>query len=175
MAFCFCTEAGGRDMSPAVHLLFFAPPKKRRQKKGGPTCRVPALRSGQPVVLDRGAGHPGGAVPSNSLCSLRSRRSNNAGKSEVEARASCRALARPSLCAPRHVKRGWEPWLGPSLRSALASSGPRFAWPVLASPGTAKLQLGIGGIRTRCDDREHPLPVRLRGDDDHELPCFCTG
>ena len=53
-----------------------------------------------------------GAVPSNSLCSLRSRRSNNAGKLEHEAGASCSAPARPMRCAPQHGQRGGEPCSG---------------------------------------------------------------
>ena len=92
-----------RDMRPAAHLLFFAPPKKRRQKKGGPTCRVPALRFGQPVVLARGE------ALRNSLCSLRSRRSNSRSESVHEARASCSALALPSRSVPRHDQRGRGP------------------------------------------------------------------
>jgi len=122
-------------LPPAVHLPFFAPPpdgrppdrrpKKRRPKKGGPTGRVPALRSGQPAVLKRVA------ALQNSLRSLRSLHSNNCSESELEAKASCSALARPSLCAPPHVQRGEGPQPGPSLRSAFESSGPRFAWPVL--------------------------------------------
>ena len=100
--------AAGRDVRPAAHLLFFVSPperrpKKRRQKKGDPTGRVPALRSGQPPVLDQWV------VLRNSLCSLRSRRSNNRSKSVHEARAYCIALAHPLLCAPQHVQRGWEP------------------------------------------------------------------
>ena len=42
-------------MRPAAHLLFFVSPKKSRQKKGDPTCRVPALRCGQPAMLGHGA------------------------------------------------------------------------------------------------------------------------
>jgi len=81
-------------------------PKESNPRKGDPTGRVPALRYGQPVVLTHGA------VPSNSLCSLRSRRSNNAGKLEHEAGASCSAPARPMRCAPQHGQRGGEPCSG---------------------------------------------------------------
>ena len=105
-------SSAGRDMRPAAHLLFFASPKKRRQKKGDPTGRVPSLRCGQPAMLVPGA------VLRNSLCSLRSRRSNNRSKSDHEAHASCGACARPRPCASRHGQRGVEPQHGPSLRSA---------------------------------------------------------
>ena len=42
-------------MRPAAHLLSFASPKESRQRKGDPTCRVPALRCGQPAMLGHGA------------------------------------------------------------------------------------------------------------------------
>ena len=93
-------------LPPAVQSPSFASPKERNPRKGDPTGRVPSLRCGQPVVLTHGA------VPSNSLCSLRSRRSNNAGKLEHEAEASCSASARPIRCAPRHGQRGGEPCSG---------------------------------------------------------------
>jgi len=104
----------GRDVRPAAHLLFFASPKKSRQKKGDPTGRVPSLRCGQPAMLAPGA------VLRNSLCSLRSRRSNNRSKSDHDAWACCAAHARPTPCASRHGQRGVQLQPGPSLRSAQA-------------------------------------------------------
>ena len=59
-----------------------------------------------------------GAVLRNSLCSLRSRRSDNRSKSDHEAWACCAAHARPRPCASRHGQRGVQPQHGPSLRSA---------------------------------------------------------
>ena len=92
--------AVGREFAPAGDLLFFVSPKKRRQKKGDPTCRVPSLRYGQPAMLGRLA------VLRNSLCSLRSRRSDSRSKSEHEAWASSGAHTRPTPCASRHGQRG---------------------------------------------------------------------
>ncbi|MET4577847.1 hypothetical protein ABIE13_002958 [Ottowia thiooxydans] len=114
-------------MRPAAQLPSFgrrsgAPPPDGRPKepgarKGGPTVRAyagrdPSLRYGQPPVLNRAA------TLRNSLCSLRSRRSDIRSKLVHEARASCSALARPSLCAPRHGQRGGTP------TRAIASLGP---------------------------------------------------
>jgi len=126
---------------PAAHLLFFVPPpdrrpKKSRQKKGGPTARVPALCYGQPAMLAQGA------MLRNSLCSLRSRRSDNRSKLEHEARASCSALARPMPCASRHGQRGGGARLGPSLRLARESTGFAVLFPpTLGAPG-----LWAGGV-----------------------------
>ena len=128
----------GRDMRPAAHLLFFASPKKSRQKKGDPTGRVPALRFGQPAMLAPGA------VLRNSLCSLRSRRSDNRSKSDHDAWACCAAHARPTPCASRHGQRGLELQHGPSLRSA----------PPTAKPGAERSD-GPNGFPT-------PLRLRLR-------------
>ena len=120
-------EAVGRDVRPAAQLLFLLRPDRRpqksNQKKADPTGRVPALRFGQPAVLTRGE------VLQNSLCSLRSLRSNNCSKLVHEARASCSALSLPSRSVPRHVQRGRgpdsghcfaRPWMrcGPLLCSA---------------------------------------------------------
>ena len=99
-------------MRPAAHRLSFASPKEIRQRKGDPTGRVPALRCGQAAMLGPGA------VLRNSLCSLRSRRSDNRSKSDHEAWACCAAHARPRPCASRHGQRGVQPQHGPSLRSA---------------------------------------------------------
>ena len=90
----------------------YTSPKKSRQKKGDPTGRVPSLRCGQPAMLARGA------VLRNSLCSLRSRRSDNRSKSDHDAWACSAPHARPTPCASRHGQRGLEPQYGPSLRSA---------------------------------------------------------
>ena len=145
-------------MPPAVQSLSFASPpdgrppdgrpKESNPRKGDPTGRVPALRYGQPAVLARGA------VPSNSLCSLRSRRSNNAGKSELEARASCSALARLSLCAPRHTARG-DPWLGPWLRSARESAGVATLRSIDPFPRWGKVGMGALG----AFDRQDPIQL----------------
>ena len=99
-------------MRPAAHLLFFASPKKRRQKKGDPTGRVPSLRCGQPAMLVPGA------VLRNSLCSLRSRRSNNSSKSDHDAHASCGARATPQALRRRRSLKGVANPHGPSLHSA---------------------------------------------------------
>ena len=112
----FLLASAGRDMRPAAHLLSFASPKESRQRKGDPTGRVPSLRCGQPAMLAPGA------VLRNSLCSLRSRRSDNRSKSDHEAWACCAAHARPSPCASRHGQRGVQRQLGPSLRSAAGSA-----------------------------------------------------
>ncbi len=104
--------SAGRDVRPAAHLLSFASPKESRQRKGDPTDRVPSLRCGQPAMLARGA------VLRNSLCSLRSRRSDNRSKSDHDAWACSAPHARPTPCASRHGQRGLEPQPGPSLRSA---------------------------------------------------------
>ena len=104
--------SAGRDVRPAAHLLSFASPKESRQRKGDPTDRVPSLRCGQPAMLARGA------VLRNSLCSLRSRRSDNRSKSDHDAWACSAPHARPTPCASRHGQRGLEPQSGPSLRSA---------------------------------------------------------
>ncbi len=134
----------GRDMRPAAHRLSFASPKESRQSsrsgvrslraaklrehKSDPTGRVPSLRCGQPAMLAPGA------VLRNSLCSLRSRRSDNRSKSVYEAWACCAAHARPSPCASRDGQRGGEHPHGPSLRlaprtantKAERSDGPNF-------------------------------------------------
>ena len=84
--------AVGREFAPAGDLLSFAPPKESRQRKGGPTGRVPSLCFGQPAMLVRGAALP------NSLCSLRSRRSNSGSESVHEARMlRCAPAPRPAL------------------------------------------------------------------------------
>ena len=126
----------GRDMRPAAHLLSFASPKESRQRKGDPTGRVPSLRCGQPAMLAPGA------VLRNSLCSLRSRRSNNRSKSDHDAWAYCVAHARPTPCASRHGQRGVQLQPGPSLRSA----------PPTAKPGAERSD-GPNGF---------PSPLRLR-------------
>jgi hypothetical protein len=75
----------GRDIRPAADLLSFASPKESKQRKGDPTVCVPALRYGQPAVLDSGGG------PQNSL------RSNSCGPDPA------------CICAPRRIQKGWEP------------------------------------------------------------------
>ena len=130
--------SAGRDVRPAAHLLSFASPKESRQRKGDPTGRVPSLRCGQPAMLARGA------VLRNSLCSLRSRRSDNRSKSDHDAWAYCVAHARPTPCASRHGQRGVQLQPGPSLRSA----------PVLAF-ARAERSDGPCGFST-------PLRLRLR-------------
>jgi len=140
----FDLRSVGRDVRPAAQYLSFVSPKERHQRKGDPAGRVPALRCGQPVVLDRGA------VPSNSLCSLRSRRSNNAGKLEHEAGASCSAPARPMRCAPRHGQRGGEPCSGhhcarPSNRQTSPCSAV-FSVPTQTLPAPLSRHSGEAGI-----------------------------
>ena len=48
-------------LSRGGDFLSFASPKERKQRKGDPAARVPALRFGQPAVLDPRVG------PQNSL------------------------------------------------------------------------------------------------------------
>ncbi len=44
-------QGRSRGVVPAADSLSFASPKESKQRKGDPTARVPALRSGQPAVL----------------------------------------------------------------------------------------------------------------------------
>jgi len=76
--------------------LFFASPKKSRQKKGDPT---EAVRLGPDCSAVLGVW---GLAP-NSLCSLRSRRSDK--RREVRGR-SVLSHAAPNPCAPRRLPRG---------------------------------------------------------------------
>jgi len=143
-------------LPPAVQSPSFASPKERNPRKGDPTGRVPALSYGQPVVLAPGA------VPSNSLCSLRSRRSNNAGKLEHEAGASCSAPARPMRCAPRHGQRGGEPCSGhhcarPSNRQTSPCSAV-FSVPTQTLP--APLSRHSGESRNPCIRRPSEAMAR---------------
>ncbi len=147
VTFCCGVEVGGRGVRPAAQSPSFAPPKERNPRKGGPTCRVPALRSGQPAVLDRGA------ALRNSLCSLRSHRSNNRSESELEERASCSALSRPSLCAPRHVQRGGK-----------AHSGHRCARPWVARTPSKERTRTIKLRRHDNSTGVRPSPQHLERD-----------
>ena len=107
-------------MRPAAQLLSFCFAKKKVTKeKGDPTGRVPPLRCGQPAMLGRGAALP------NSLCSLRSRRSDSGSESVYASACFAAPAPRPALLgtARRGVKsiraiaalglgfRGGERWL----------------------------------------------------------------
>ncbi len=101
---------------PGGRPTFFAPPKKVGKERR-PHWPWPC---GQPAMLGRGAALP------NSLCSLRSRRSNSGSESEHEAHMlRCAPAPRPALLGT--ARRGFEfltraiAALGPGLISAAAS------------------------------------------------------
>ena len=96
-AACRC-HGQGPGLGPAAEAHFFARTKKRAAKKCAPTVCVPALRSGQPVVLGRGLRRRTRYAP-------KALRSNNCDESVDEVRCPS-APDQPTPCAPQAQPQG---------------------------------------------------------------------
>ena len=143
-------------MRPAAHSLSLRPPKKvskeRRPHVSDPALHCAALRyvPGKPAMTITAAARQ------NSLCDLRSRRSDNCRESDHDADACCAASARRRHRPRRRCLKGW-------ANRAIAALGSQRAllrspWHVgrLKCVGLASL-FGFGAEAGKCARRAHSL------------------